>query len=316
VLFADGRSWLTTANAPSSSVAAEEVIHFEANRMSTLRQDQPDVIAQQVQAAIAARKASRIGFDSSPVCAQVLHDCSAEAEPIDADLWELRRRKDPDELALMKVAIQCTEAMYARARQIIEPGVPELHVFGELHEVAVRTSGEPMTALLGNDFACGVLGGPPRKDRVAQAGEIYILDLGPTYRGYFSDNARSFSVDRRPTDAQLKAHAAIIGALKIVESMAKPGVRCRDIFAAVDEHMVRTHETRMTHHLGHGVGLQPHEFPHLNPKWDDTLMEGEVFTAEPGLYSPELRGGIRIENQYLVTETGIQNLVDSPTALT
>jgi Xaa-Pro dipeptidase len=172
-----------------------------------------------------------------------------------------------------------------------------------------------MTALLGNDFACGVLGGPPRQDRVAQAGEIYILDLGPTYRGYFSDNARSFSVDRHPSDLQLKAHDSIVGALGIVEEMARPGVRCQDIFAAVDQHFVRTHGTKMTHHLGHGVGLQPHEYPHLNPKWDDTLLEGEIFTAEPGLYSSELRGGIRIENQYLVTPNGCQNLVDFPLAL-
>jgi Xaa-Pro dipeptidase len=315
VLFADGKSWLTTANSPASRTAAQEVVCFEANRMSTLRQDQPDVIAHQVQEVLGSRRASRVGFDTSPVASQVLHDWSAEAEPIDADLWQLRRRKDPDELELMKTAIRCTEAMYARAREIIEPGVSELHVFGELHQVAVRTSGEPMTALLGNDFACGVLGGPPRNGRVAQAGEIYILDLGPTYRGYFSDNARSFAVDRKPTDAQLKAHDAILGALRIVEKMAKPGVRCRDIFSAVDEHFVRAVGTNMTHHLGHGVGLQPHEFPHLNPKWDDTLMEGEVVTVEPGLYSPELRGGIRIENQYLVTSAGFENLVDFSTDL-
>ena len=64
----------------------------------------------------------------------------------------------------------------------------------------------------------------------------------------------------------------------------------------------------LSHHLGHGVGLQPHEFPHLNPKWDDTLMEGEIFTCEPGLYEPKLKAGIRIENQYLVTRTGVENL--------
>ena len=47
------------------------------------------------------------------------------------------------------------------------------------------------SAILGNDYACGVGGGPPRKDHVAQAGQIYILDVGPAYRGYFADNARA-----------------------------------------------------------------------------------------------------------------------------
>jgi Xaa-Pro dipeptidase len=69
------------------------------------------------------------------------------------------------------------------------------------------------------------------------------------------------------------------------------------------------------HHLGHGVGLQPHEYPHLNPMWDDVLMEGEVFAAEPGLYGLELAGGIRIENNYLVTASGVENLLSSPMEL-
>jgi Xaa-Pro dipeptidase len=97
--------------------------------------------------------------------------------------------------------------------------------------------------------------------------------------------------------------------------MAKPGARCRDIYSAAQEHLMQKIGKEIPHHLGHGVGLQPHEFPHLNPKWDDTLIEGEIFTAEPGIYGPELNGGIRIENQYLVTADGVENLVNFPTEL-
>src|SRR5256885_10628648 len=57
------------------------------------------------------------------------------------------------------------------ALPIFEPGVPELHVFSELHATAVKTAGEPMTALLGNDYACGEKGGPPRKDRLTRSEE-------------------------------------------------------------------------------------------------------------------------------------------------
>jgi Xaa-Pro dipeptidase len=71
----------------------------------------------------------------------------------------------------------------------------------------------------------------------------------------------------------------------------------------------------MPHHLGHGIGLSPHEYPHLNPRWNDTLLENEIFTAEPGQYGEQLRGGIRIENAYLVTKTGVENLVTFPTDL-
>jgi Xaa-Pro dipeptidase len=104
-------------------------------------------------------------------------------------------------------------------------------------------------------------------------------------------------------------------ALMIVERMARPGVKCRHIFEAVNEHYRDRTGAGLPHHLGHGVGLQPHEYPHLNPMWDDTLQEGEVFTAEPGLYGPELGGGMRIENQYLVTPDGVENLTPFPMEL-
>lgn len=311
VLLADGRSWLTTANVPVTA-AADEIISYEAAWNSTLRQEQPAVVAGQVCEFLRGKGLGRIGLDASMVASQVTMAFDGEAVAIDVDLWQLRRRKYPDELALMRKAITCCEAMYARAREVIEPGVPELHVFGELHSTAVMVAGEPLTALLGNDYACGVPGGPARGGKVAKAGEIYILDLGPVYRGYFSDNCRAFAVDRKPTDAQVKCWEMLTAALKIVETMAGPGVHCRDIYTAVDDHFRDATGAGLTHHLGHGVGLQPHEFPHLNRAWDDVLIEGEIFTAEPGLYSPSIHGGIRLENDYLVTATGVTNLLDAP----
>lgn len=316
ILGSDGRSWLYTANEPATGVAADDVRGFDATWMGTQKQSQPGIVAVNLQLDFGKVPVKRIGMDASPVTAAMASRAAREWVDVEPTLWQLRRRKDPDELALLKTAIACTGAMYRRAREVIEPGVPELRVYSELHRVAVETAGEPLwPAHLGNDFACGVPGGPPRKDRLAQAGELYILDLGPAYRGYFSDNSRAFAVNRKPTDAQVAAWHTVIDALAIVEGMAKPGVRCREIFAAVDEHY-RAHTGKpFPHHLGHGVGLQPHEYPHLNPKWDDTLMEGEVFTAEPGLYGPELAGGLRIENDYLVTAAGVQNLSNFPVDL-
>ncbi len=72
---------------------------------------------------------------------------------------------------------------------------------------------------------------------------------------------------------------------------------------------------RFTHHLGHGIGLYPHEGPHLNPNWDDVFCERDVFTVEPGLYGDDLRGGIRLENDYLVTSDGVELLTDFPLEL-
>jgi Xaa-Pro aminopeptidase len=236
-------------------------------------------------------------------------------EAIDDALWQMRRVKDADELALMEKAVACASAMYRRAREMIEPGVSETEVFAQVQAAAVREAGEPLTALLGNDYVSGRGGGFPRGDRRAASGEIFILDVGPCYRGYFGDVCRGFVVGGKPTDAQLAAADALIGSLKIVEQRAMPGVRCRDIYHEVNERLANHADAKFGHHLGHGVGLQPHEFPHLNPKWDDVLLEGEIFTAEPGLYGPQLRGGLRIENEYVVTKTGVRNLLDTPTEL-
>jgi Xaa-Pro aminopeptidase len=315
IVFANGRTALVTANSPDRATAADSVHSYEASWSGTQRQEQPALVAAALLEILAAREGARIGIDTSAVTTLVASRSGVAFNPIDTEIWQMRRSKDPDELKLMRVGIECCRRMYERARQIIEPGVEELRVYGELHAVAIEVAGEPLSDYLGNDYACGAMGGPPRNNRAARAGELYILDLGPAYRGYFSDNARTFSVDRKPTDAQLKAWEIVTGAHPIVERMAKPGTRCQDIYAAADDHYRAATGKAFPHHLGHGVGLQPHEFPHLNPKWDDVLLEGEIFTAEPGMYGEELGGGMRIENQYLVTANGVENLTPFPKAL-
>ncbi len=312
ILWADGDSSLVAANCDASAAAAEEVLPFEAHYHYTLRQEQPHVIADLVIGALEKRGAKRTGIDTSPVTAQVLHRASGSFETIDEDLWQMRRPKDTDELALMKTAIGCTLSMHARAKEIIRPGISEIEVYNNLQAAAIEAAGEPLSAWLGNDYQCGTMGGPPRNDRPAQSGEIYILDLGPAYRGYFADNARAYPVDGTYSPRQREVAEAIAESFKRLEEIAKPGVRCMEIHETISDLLRSKTGLEFVHHLGHGVGLQPHEYPHLNPAWDDTLVEGEVFTFEPGLYSPELAAGFRIENQYLVTPDGVRNLVDIP----
>jgi Xaa-Pro dipeptidase len=315
VLTADGHSTLVTANTILKTAAADDIRAYEAQWMATQRSEQPAVVGEKLLDVLRERQIKRIAIDASEVSSQVAMQWEGECKSIEPELWQMRRRKDLDELELMRKAIACTEAMYVRAREIVAPGIEELDVFNQLSAVAVKTAGERLTDILGNDFACAAPGGPPRQGRKVQAGEIYILDLGPCYRGYYADNCRSIAVDRKPSDEQMKAWEAVTGSFKIVEAMARPGARCKEIFEAVNDHLRRTHGSAIQHHLGHGVGLQPHEYPHLNPKWDDVLMEGEVIAVEPGVYAENLRGGIRIENNYVVTASGVTALLDSPMAL-
>ena len=311
LLRADGHATVFTANGPDATAVADEVVPFEANWHGTVRQEQPYTIALLISSRIGRQT---FGIDGHAVTTALLTllEAPPAVESVDVELHQFRRSKWPDELAVIRRGVRCMEAMYARARQIIEPGLPELEMFNQLQAAAVESAGEPLSGLLGNDFACGVPGGPARSGHHAEAGQLWVLDLGPAVRGYNADSCRTYSVDRQPTDVQASTHAALCGAFPIVERMARPGVRCRDLYDAADEHCRGTTGKGLPHHLGHGVGLEPHEYPHLNHKWDDVLVEGDVFTVEPGAYGEHLNGGIRVENQYVVTRDGVENLLDVP----
>jgi Xaa-Pro aminopeptidase len=291
--------------------AADEVRPFEARWHSTLRNDQAAAASSVLVDAMNARGAGkRLGFEGSSAVTYLGWDGTwIDIEP---ELYRLRRRKEPDELARLRAAIGATERMYERAREMIRPGVNELDVYNELQSAAVRYLGEPL-ARTGNDYQCGARGGPPR-DRTIESGELYILDLGPAYQGYFADNARTIAVDE-PTEIQWKAWSDVIDVLAMFEAEARHGVSCRHLFQLAQQRLDRAQHGQFNHHLGHGIGLFPHEGPHLNPYWDDTLERGDVVAVEPGLYAPELRAGIRIENDYLVTETGVERLTFFPLEL-
>ena len=312
---ATGEAVLVCPDKPVERAAVTEVRTYEAKWRSTLRNDQRAASTAVLGDWLRSRGLSgRLGveFSACPPHVARLVDPAALVD-IDDDLLRLRRRKDPDELALLRRAIAATGAMFEAARSTIRPGVDELAVFSALQAAAVKSCGEMLTGT-GNDYACGVRGGPPRP-RPCVAGELYILDLGPAFRGYFADTSRAIAVDGRPTDVQFAAWERVCGALALVERLARPGVRCRDVYAEVHEWLNAGPVGSWSSHLGHGIGLSVHEPPHLNPSWDDVLEEGDVIAVEPALYDPALACGLRLENDYLVTATGLENLSPFPLGL-
>jgi Xaa-Pro aminopeptidase len=100
-----------------------------------------------------------------------------------------------------------------------------------------------------------------------------------------------------------------------VEARIRPGVSCRELFQAIQDELDEYLPWKFNHHLGHGVGLAPQEGPHLNPHWEDTFAAGDFIAVEPGLYHDELRHGVRLEQNYLVTESGVELMSDWPLGL-
>jgi Xaa-Pro dipeptidase len=295
-----------------NSSAVDTVVGYEGKWLSTMRDEQRAASSAVLQEKLTALP-KRVACEFEAFCPQLFLGWNVPLVEVDAIVFELRRRKDPDELRMLRRANEANQAMYARAREIVRPGVNELDVYAELHAIAVRTLGEPLT-YFGQDFRSGARGGPPR-DRRAEAGELYILDLGVGFRGYYSDNARTIAVGGNPSPAQRGAWNAAAAAFEIIDTKARPGVSCRELFQIADRQLNEHAPWVFNHHLGHGVGLAAHEGPHLNPNWDDTLAEGHFLAAEPGLYHEELRVGVRIEQNYVVKADGVELLTDWPLEL-
>lgn len=310
-LEASGRCSLAAPNTIPEGVAADDVVTFEAQWLATLRQEQAELAMSALADLVGVNPRQRTGAEFSVCGAHVRKLVGERADnliDIDPEIWRLRRSKDPDELAMIRRAVDCTEAMYLTARRIIAPGISELEVFTQLHSAAVEVAGEPLTAL-GNDYQCNSPGGPPR-DRAARDGELFILDLGPAYRGYYADNCRTIAVNQKPTDEQFQTWETLVSVLEAVEQTVRPGISCREVYHLAREKLDEYRPGAFSHHLGHGFGLFPHEAPHLNPNWDDLFEEGDFFTAEPGLYYPELMAGIRLEQNYRVTPDGVERLTN------
>jgi len=292
--------------------AVDNLVGYEAKLHSTTRDDQEATSAEVFVKAI-ARPKHQFACELATFSSFITFANNCRGIDIDPNIFELRRRKDPDELKMLRRANEANRAMYDRARQIIAPGLRELDVYAELHKVAVNTLGEPLT-YFGQDFRCGARGGLPR-DRPIEERELFILDLGVGFRGYHSDNARTIAVDHEPTDEQQRAWKAVASIFPIIESRVRPGQSCRQLFVDIQQELDEYLPWKFNHHLGHGVGLAPQEGPHLNPRWDDTFAVGDFLAVEPGLYHDSLRQGIRLEQNYLVTETGVELWTDWPLGL-
>jgi Xaa-Pro dipeptidase len=296
----------------NAEAAADEIAGYEAKWHSTTRDRQRAASSEVLKGTLRGRP-KQAGCEFEAFCPQLFLSWNAPLVEIDEIVFDVRRHKDADELRMLRRANEANRAMYERAREIVRPGVNELDVYAELHAVAVQTLGEPLT-YFGQDFRCGARGGAPR-NRKAEAGELYILDLGVGFRGCYSDNARTLAVGGDPTEAQQRTWQAVSSIFQMFQSMARPAASCREIYSQVERKLNENRPCVFDHHLGHGVGLAPQEGPHLNPRWDDTLAEGDYLAVEPGLYHESLRTGIRLEQNFLVTADGVELLTDWPLEL-
>jgi Xaa-Pro aminopeptidase len=316
----EGESWLV-----SHTMEGEALVDFRDNYepalLATLNPDPLRLLAY-----VMARKFSgtrplhRLGWQTESL-PKLLADVLASAAPpdewvaIDDQLAELECCKEPDEVDLLREAISCSLAAYDADRAAIAPGVSELEVLEAGHRAATLRAGESIYH--SGDYQSGQIGGFARM-RAIQAGELYIIDAWSTYHGYWSDLCRTFPVGE-PSPLQREVYGHVAEILREVPSRLQPDAKGTELWQWIDGRL-REHphlrDIGLIHHAGHGIGLRAHEAPDLNRDREGILRVGSVVCVEPGSYSAELNGGIRLENTFLITETGAELLSNYPLELT
>ncbi len=237
----------------------------------------------------------------------------SETVEIASTLHDMRRVKDPDEVALLREAMKANEEAHRAARELIRPGITELDVYNAIHAAIVNSLGGPV--LLLGDFASGERaekGGGAPTARTLQAGDLMILDIFPVVNGYRADNTATLSVDGRLTPRQKAIEIGLNEALTAGAEMLRPGAHAADVYEAVRARLAGHGLAEgFTHHAGHGLGLGQPEAPYFVPGSGEVLRAGEVVTLEPGWYGEGT--GARIERNYLLTDAGPEMLSRHPT---
>jgi Xaa-Pro aminopeptidase len=232
--------------------------------------------------------------------------------PVDNAFHALRAVKSEQELTTIAEAARITDAAFIAATSGLEPGVTEKEltwrIESAMHDLGADGPGFPVIV------AAGPHGARPHHDpgdRPIAAGEPVVIDMGAMIGGYTADLTRTICLGEAPPtfvdryNTVLSAQRRALTGIRAAMSGREADAVAREALSAVG------YGDEFVHGLGHGVGLNIHEFPSLGKECDDVLEPGHVVTIEPGIYF-EGWGGIRIEDLCVVTPSGLDVLSAAP----
>lgn len=244
------------------------------------------------------------------------HQLAIELIPLEAPLQTLRLIKDEGEISLLRQAADMGSQGFDFVCSLLCEGITELEVATEL-EIFWKRQGakglafDPIIAFGANSSMPHYRAGGTKLRR----GDVVLIDIGVNYRHYHSDMTRI--VYFGAPDACISAiHAIVKRAQRAALALCRPGVTVGELDAAArDLIAAQGYGPQFSHSLGHGVGLDIHEYPTIKntpPLNALPLAAGMVITIEPGIYLAGI-GGIRIEDTVVITENGCENLTKRPT---
>jgi Xaa-Pro aminopeptidase len=248
----------------------------------------------------------------------LLSEFSSKADlpqAVDGLLLPARMVKTAEELDKLRANFRLTDVGHAAARTAVQPGVREIDIWTAAEAAIQRAAGYrvPVT----NDCIVGYreinfTGWP--LDLPVRAGDSVIVDLSTIDQGYWSDSCATY-VAGEPSARHRELHAVISAALAYGASLLRPGAVSGEVDKALRKYIADAGYAPYTHHSGHGVGVSGHEAPRIVPYNREVLTAGMVILLEPGIYFPG-ETGVRLEDAFLITETGAEQLTHHGKAMT
>lgn len=228
--------------------------------------------------------------------------------------------KSKMEIEQLRITNEVASMGYDAAREMIAAGVREAEIAGAV-EGRIYGRGVGYKNVTRARGYCFVMSGVNSvnswrpfcvsTDKRLAWGEPVLVELDAMTNGYFNDLTRTFFVGTPDAKAK-RVFDVVQEAVNTVIVAIKPGVRCADLDAiarkVIDQAGLGEY---FNHQLGHGIGLQFHEPPTLHPASNDVLEVGMVFAIEPAIYIPGF-GGVRLEENLVVTESGSESLCPFP----
>jgi Xaa-Pro aminopeptidase len=239
---------------------------------------------------------------------------------------QLRAVKSPGEIALLQQACAITEAGFRRVCRFVRPDVNEMEVEAEFaHEFIRRGGGFAYNPIIASGAGACALH-YVQNDQPCRDGDLLLLDVAANYANYNADLTRTIPVNGKFTRRQKQVYASVLRALRAMCAAAMPGKLPKDwqkeaeAFLEkelVDLGLLKTSQIRrqdpdqpavkkyFMHGIGHPLGLDVHDVTHtVQP-----MQAGWVLTVEPGIYIPQEKLAVRLEDNIVLREGGNENLM-------
>jgi Xaa-Pro dipeptidase len=229
---------------------------------------------------------------------------------------EIRLNKDESEIEKMRMAVGIAETALRETVAQVKTGITELELASELVIQLLRAGSEseiPFNPIVSSGPNSAFVHATP-SERKLTAGDMLMIDFGARVKGYISDITRTFAIGEI-NDEMKKVYQVVKEANEAGKNAVKVGMQCAEIDRAARSVIEEAgYGKYFIHRTGHGIGLEGHEAPYIAGDNALRLSEGMTFTIEPALYIPD-QGGVRIEDNVVVTSEGVECLTSYPREL-